>query len=35
MEEAELRQHFPVDNKDYLTHEIDVARVQKDIEKAE
>ena len=35
MELAEFRQHFPIDNQDYLQREIDVAKIAKDIESAE
>ena len=35
MELAELRQHFPVDNEDYLNNEIKLAEISKDIEEAE
>jgi acetolactate decarboxylase len=35
MELAEFRQHFHIDNQDYLQREIDVAKIAKDIEAAE
>jgi acetolactate decarboxylase len=35
MEVAEFRQHFPVDNQDFLEREIDVEKIARDIEEAE